>query len=73
MRGLQEIAPALTRAWVEWYTNGMPAELRDVRRAEVDSDLWERCIQCHTLVSDLPPRRCRSLPLPGHASEPGPR
>jgi hypothetical protein len=31
----------LTRRWVRAYTRPLPAELREERRAEVDSDLWE--------------------------------
>lgn len=38
---LERIAPALTQAWVGWYTNGLPGEIRAVRRAEVDSDLHD--------------------------------
>ncbi|MDX6538583.1 MAG: hypothetical protein QOI71_193 [Gaiellales bacterium] len=33
---------ALIRAWVRLYTRGVPAELRETRRAEIDSDLWEQ-------------------------------
>jgi hypothetical protein len=35
------IAAALTRAWVQLYTIGMPADLREIRRAEIDADLWD--------------------------------
>jgi hypothetical protein len=35
------IACALTRAWLRLYTWGMPSEIADARRAEVESDLWE--------------------------------
>lgn len=35
-------AATLTRTWVKAYTRGIPTELRDRRRAEVDSDLWEQ-------------------------------
>ena len=38
---LHKIAPAVARAWVRLYTRGMPAELRDARREEIDADLWE--------------------------------
>lgn len=38
-------AAKLTRAWVKSYTRGTPAELRDRRRAEIDSDLWEHSTQ----------------------------
>jgi hypothetical protein len=30
----------LVRRWVELYTRGLAAELRDARRAEIESDLW---------------------------------
>jgi hypothetical protein len=30
----------LVRGWVRLYTSGLPAELRDARRDEVDDDLW---------------------------------
>jgi hypothetical protein len=33
---------ALARAWVSLYTRGLPAELRDRRREEIASDLWEQ-------------------------------
>jgi hypothetical protein len=42
MSALRDIAVGLTRAWVAIYTKGLPAELRDARRAEIDSDLWEQ-------------------------------
>src|SRR6187549_123012 len=32
---------ALARLWTWIYTSGMPAALRDARRAEIESDLWE--------------------------------
>jgi len=35
-------AIALTRAWTRFYTLGLPAEVRDARRGEIDSDLWEQ-------------------------------
>ena len=33
---------ALARAWVRTYTRGVPAPVRDARRAEIESDLWEQ-------------------------------
>jgi hypothetical protein len=33
---------ALARAWVRLYTRGVAAPLRDRRRAEIASDLWEQ-------------------------------
>jgi hypothetical protein len=35
------IAPRLTARWVEWYTRGLPDVVRDERRGEIASDLWE--------------------------------
>lgn len=32
----------MARSWVVLYTRGMPAELREARRREIDSDLWEQ-------------------------------
>jgi len=36
------IAVGLTRSWTALYTRGLPAELRDRRRDEIESDLWEQ-------------------------------
>ena len=33
-------AAAVVRGWVELYTRGLAPELRDARRAEIESDLW---------------------------------
>ena len=35
------LAMAVTRWWTRAYTVGLPAELREARRAEIESDLWE--------------------------------
>jgi hypothetical protein len=35
------VAAAIVRAWTRTYTSGLPAELRDARRDEIESDLWE--------------------------------
>jgi hypothetical protein len=32
---------AVVRAWTRAYTFGLPSSIRDARRAEVESDLWE--------------------------------
>jgi hypothetical protein len=32
----------VTRHWVRLYTAGLPPEIRDTRRAELESDLWEQ-------------------------------
>jgi hypothetical protein len=31
----------VARAWIRFYTRGLPLELRDARRAEIDADIWE--------------------------------
>ena len=36
------LAVGMTRSWVALYTLGLPRELRDGRRAEIDCDLWEQ-------------------------------
>jgi hypothetical protein len=36
-----EFAVSVTRWWTHMYTLGLPAELREARRAEIESDLWE--------------------------------
>lgn len=33
-------ASSLVRRWVDLYTRGLATELRDARRAEIESDLW---------------------------------
>ena len=33
---------AFARAWVRLYTRGLPAAVRDARRSELESDLWEQ-------------------------------
>src|SRR5262245_65960888 len=35
------LALALVRSWTALYTSGMPDGLRNARRAEIESDLWE--------------------------------
>ena len=32
----------LVRRWVRLYTAGLPADVRDARREEIDADLWEQ-------------------------------
>ncbi len=36
-------AIALARAWTRLYTWRLPPSLRESRRAEIESDLWESC------------------------------
>jgi len=33
---------ALVRRWVALYTVGLPRDLRDTRRAEIEDDLWSQ-------------------------------
>lgn len=40
MSGVVRIVVNVARAWVRFYTSRMPPELRVIRRAEIDSDLW---------------------------------
>jgi len=41
-------AVSLARAWTATYTRGLPADMRDGRREEIDCDLWE-----HQRLADL--------------------
>lgn len=36
------LAVGLVRTWVSLYTLGLPQQLRDARRLEIDCDLWEQ-------------------------------
>jgi hypothetical protein len=38
---LSEVVVYLVRGWVYFYTSGLPTAVRDARRQEIDSDLWE--------------------------------
>ena len=40
-RALLRIAMATVRGWTRAYTRGVRATIREARRQEVDSDLWE--------------------------------
>jgi hypothetical protein len=42
-------AAALVRGWVGLYTRGLPAEVRDARRAEIESDLWSQAEEAEYL------------------------
>ena len=41
MSRLLRLAIAFVRKWTRVYTARMPPELREARRAEIESDLWE--------------------------------
>ena len=36
-----QAAAGVARWWTRCYTAGLPLDLREARRAEVESDLWE--------------------------------
>ena len=38
---LLALATSIVRAWTRLYTSRLPRELREARRAEIESDLWE--------------------------------
>ena len=42
-------AAALVRRWVGLYTRGLPVELRDRRRGEIEADLWDQLAEA-TLI-----------------------
>ena len=48
MSAVLDVAVGMTRSWVAVYTSGLAPELRDARRAEIDSDLWE-----HRQIAEL--------------------
>lgn len=56
---MSDVVLALVRAWVRLYTGGLRAEVRDTRRAEIESDLWEH-------VHDERARGLRPLPITLH-------
>jgi hypothetical protein len=41
------LAMSAVRAWTRFYTCGLPPELRDARRDEIESDLWESFQDAH--------------------------
>ena len=38
------LASSAVRTWTRFYTWGLPADLRDARREEIESDLWESVV-----------------------------
>ena len=48
---LTSVAAGVARTWVAVYTLGLPPSVRDARRAELQSDLWE---QSHEIRSGTP-------------------
>jgi len=53
MNAALDMVVGMTRSWVAVYTSGLPRELRNGRRAEIDSDLWEQ--QRTARLQDQPP------------------
>ena len=53
MNAALDVVVGMTRSWVAVYTSGLAPELRDARRAEIDSDLWEH--QRTAELLDQPP------------------
>jgi len=53
MNAALDVVVGMTRSWVAVYTSGLAPELRDARRAEIDSDLWEH--QRTARLQDQPP------------------
>ena len=49
------------RAWVRLYTTGLPPDLRDIRREEIDADLWDQTQEAAML--GRPPSEVRSQVL----------
>ncbi len=50
---MPSVAATVVRGWVAVYTRGLPGELRDGRRAEIESDLWAHAEDAY--VSGHPP------------------
>jgi len=41
MNAALALSVGMTRSWVALYTLGVPLDIREARRSEIDSDLWE--------------------------------
>jgi hypothetical protein len=46
------IAVAVVRLWSRVYTIGLPAERRERRRAEIESDIWQHCHDSRESAAD---------------------
>ena len=42
MNAALALSVGMTRSWVALYTLGVPLDIREARRSEIDSDLWEQ-------------------------------
>src|SRR5438093_9192268 len=42
MNAALALSVGMARSWVALYTRGLASEVRDARRSEIDSDLWEQ-------------------------------
>jgi hypothetical protein len=64
---MQRFAHGLVRFWTTLYTSGMPDALREARRAEIESDLWEsqhdrRPVSDFSVATQILLRLVRGLP-----------
>lgn len=50
------LAMAITRWWTRVYTAGLPADVRETRRAEIESDLWESLHDPEAMRPQILPR-----------------
>ena len=60
MSGTVALAIGVTRAWVRLYTSGLQPLVRESRRAEIDSDLWEHG-RLAELVREPPLRTAKEM------------
>ena len=56
VRVTARFAVALTRTWLRLYTLGLPPEVRESRRAEIESDIWESLHDSTASGSQILPR-----------------
>ena len=49
---LDSLAAPVARNWVAVYTLGLPPSVRDARRAELQSDLWEQRLEIRSGTSN---------------------
>ena len=54
MSRLLDVSADLTRAWTAAYTTGLPSELKQARRSEIESDLWEQQQHCARIEGEAP-------------------
>src|SRR5215831_19195819 len=56
------LAVALVRLWTRVFTLGMPGTVREWRRREIESDLWEQAHDRQLSAGQLIARLLRGLP-----------